>query len=332
MRKLQQTLGLSFQLIVVILFLNITLAISGVGVPHQFYGDVIVNGYPAPDNLKVTVQEANDGVYDNESTIDADFTKNGEYVVYALNNEGKLSDGDLLEFYVEGIFAANHTFSSGLSTRLDLEVTIPGFHFCGDGTCDSDEGCSSCPSDCACSSGYECKNNVCVKKDTGGGSSGGGGSSSSYIPPATQNNTSNETSKETSGKGSGENQATNLNETTVCEENWKCSEWFECFNSKQKRVCVDLNNCGTEENKPEEVRSCSVCGNKVCEEGETYETCCSDCGCPKGYECKDNKCTSTTSFSSITGRFLTSPMVLISIIGGILVIILGFLLYKKKMK
>ena len=326
MRKLQQTLGLSFQLIVVVLFVNIVFAIPGV--PHQFYGEVKINGNLAPNGVEIKVYDADDNKY-----VAGAFTKDGKYgydPIFYVPDPERSRDGHTLEFYVEDVFAVNHTFSNGLSTRLDLEVTIPGFHFCGDGICDSDEGCSSCPSDCACSSGYECKNNVCVKKHTAGGSSSGGGSSG-YIPPATQNDTLNETSNETSGKSSEENQTSNINETTVCEENWKCSEWFECFNGKQKRVCVDLNNCGTEENKPEEVRSCSVCGNKVCEEGETYETCCSDCGCPKGYECKDNKCASTTSFSSITGRFLTSPLGLISIIGGILVIILGFL-YKRKMK
>ena len=33
-----------------------------------------------------------------------------------------------------------------------------------------------------------------------------------------------------------------------------------------------------------------VCGNGVCEKGETQESCCSDCGCMEGYECKDNSC------------------------------------------
>ena len=49
MRKLQQILGLSFQLIVFVLFVNIVFAIPGV--PHQFYGEVKINRNLAPDGV-----------------------------------------------------------------------------------------------------------------------------------------------------------------------------------------------------------------------------------------------------------------------------------------
>lgn len=38
-----------------------------------------------------------------------------------------------------------------------------------------------------------------------------------------------------------------------------------------------------------------ICGNKVCEDGETQENCCKDCGCPSGFNCIENKCVKTTS-------------------------------------
>jgi archaellum component FlaF (FlaF/FlaG flagellin family) len=39
----------------------------------------------------------------------------------------------------------------------------------------------------------------------------------------------------------------------------------------------------------------TVCGNKICETGETQENCCKDCGCPSGYKCIENKCVKTSS-------------------------------------
>ncbi len=46
-------------------------------------------------------------------------------------------------------------------------------------------------------------------------------------------------------------------ESRTCEENWTCTEWSECSpDGIQTRTCVDVNECGTEENKPEEERSC----------------------------------------------------------------------------
>ena len=213
----------------------------------------------------------------------------------------------------------------------------------GDLTCSSygyNSGSLSCSSECTIITDGCYNDNGGNGGSSSSSSSSSGGGISSYTPP--------------------------------CIENWTCTDWSEeCFNGVHTRNCTDLNNCGTTIHKPSEVQKCEsvegityycgdglcseiencstckedcgscakidkevgpVCGNKVCEEDETYETCCSDCGCPKGYECKDNKCASTTSFSSITGKFLTSPIGLISIIGGILVIIFGLLLYKKKMK
>lgn len=37
----------------------------------------------------------------------------------------------------------------------------------------------------------------------------------------------------------------------ICPENWNCTGWGPCLSGSQKRVCVDLNSCGTELNKPD---------------------------------------------------------------------------------
>ena len=42
----------------------------------------------------------------------------------------------------------------------------------------------------------------------------------------------------------------------VCVENWECGNWSECINDVQRRLCVDLNECGPENNKPEEYFEC----------------------------------------------------------------------------
>ena len=47
--------------------------------------------------------------------------------------------------------------------------------------------------------------------------------------------------------------------TTVpksCTENWQCSEWDDCINNYQTRVCIDTKNCGTILNKPVERQDC----------------------------------------------------------------------------
>jgi hypothetical protein len=48
-------------------------------------------------------------------------------------------------------------------------------------------------------------------------------------------------------------------EEEPCIEDWNCTAWSECANKLQTRVCTDLEECGTEINKPIESQSCSMC-------------------------------------------------------------------------
>jgi hypothetical protein len=74
----------------------------------------------------------------------------------------------------------------------------------------------------------------------------------------------------------------------------------------------------TPEKDPDCVKS--ICGNRICEAGETQENCCKDCGCPSGYNCIENKCVK-----------ILSPIVyfiILLVISGLIVIII--LLSKRK--
>ncbi len=44
----------------------------------------------------------------------------------------------------------------------------------------------------------------------------------------------------------------------VCVEDWQCTEWSNCTDGIQTRVCEDLNDCETEENKPDESQECET--------------------------------------------------------------------------
>jgi signal peptidase len=48
------------------------------------------------------------------------------------------------------------------------------------------------------------------------------------------------------------------NTTQNCTENWNCTEWSECINGIQTRVCIDLSNCNTTFLKPNETQECNT--------------------------------------------------------------------------
>ena len=73
--------------------------------------------------------------------------------------------------------------------------------------------------------------------------SGGGGGSSSPSGSTSMNFTIVDTEDEVSVK---------------CFEHWACREWEDCDGKVERRVCVDMNSCGTFFSIPNRVRSCGV--------------------------------------------------------------------------
>ncbi len=44
----------------------------------------------------------------------------------------------------------------------------------------------------------------------------------------------------------------------ACDPDWTCGNWSDCTNSSQTRTCTDLNECLTDEGKPEEQKECNT--------------------------------------------------------------------------
>lgn len=88
----------------------------------------------------------------------------------------------------------------------------------------------------------------------------------------------------------------------VCVENWKCTDWFDCFNGEQERLCIDENECETDRQKPAEKRECISVSNPSCV--EDWE--CGEWGpCDSGLQarwCEDKQGCSTENNKPQTER------------------------------
>lgn len=126
----------------------------------------------------------------------------------------------------------NCTFTDATNTTFKItglkHTAVNQQTFCGDGSCQSGESCSSCSKDCGnCPSG-------------GGGTGGGSGGS---------------------GGGSGGGGA-----FFVCNKDWQCGDWSECLDGTQERSCnfvkvaqhVSRERCPTEEKSPETSQGCEM--------------------------------------------------------------------------
>ena len=119
---------------------------------------------------------------------------------------------------------------------------------CGDGTCDPDESCYSCSSDCGCEEGSVCDSSV------------------------SQTNNKGCVSEEDIGK-------------PVCGDG-TCDPDESCNSCEADCGCVEGETCARE--SPDSTNwGCytAICGNGVCEQGEGCDSCIYDCGCDEGTVC-----------------------------------------------
>jgi len=65
----------------------------------------------------------------------------------------------------------------------------------------------------------------------------------------------------TIGGGSNGNGGSGVGSSYVCVENWSCDEWTDCVGNEMRRLCNDLNKCGTELEKPETYKECGTKGD-----------------------------------------------------------------------
>jgi hypothetical protein len=108
---------------------------------------------------------------------------------------------------------------------------------CGDGICSDGENCSGCPKDCLkngekCCSEIARTGNCCTDYDCGKG----------YMCNITNLCQQN---------------AIKVNISIGCKEDWICTGMSNCKEDTQKRFCVDKNDCGTINEMPDLVQSCS---------------------------------------------------------------------------
>lgn len=132
--------------------------------PHQFYGDVTVNGVPA--NGASVVAKINGTEYGSTVSVDGKYGYTQPELFFVTDPNGT-NGGETIEFFVNGTkVEQTATFMNNGSTELNLSLGVAPF--CGDGACNGTETCSTCSADCgACS----------PPGDTGGSgpSPGGGG-------------------------------------------------------------------------------------------------------------------------------------------------------------
>jgi hypothetical protein len=228
---------------------------------YKEMASIISDSYPTNPRLDIG-NAGTDWSYAGEfnTTDTLAFVSKVDSIRKDCNCSGCTPHGNLCEIDLK-------TFSETLGAIRYYNLNITGCceagetcllqNFCGDGSCNGDETCSSCQQDCGQCPSPKCGNGVCDPGETCsccpsdcGGCGGGGG-------------------------GGG------------CTPSWHCSEWSACYeDGTQKRLCLDANNCGTLAGKPEEMKFClfafkssvdSGCkpGEQMCDKGSLME-CMSD--------------------------------------------------------
>lgn len=89
----------------------------------------------------------------------------------------------------------------------------------------------------------------------------------------------------------------------ICNEEWSCQNWTDCTGNEQRRLCEDLNKCGTSENKPETYQECKVESDNM-----TFVD-------------TDVKTSSVKTFSSMTGAVIGAAATPVGVTTGAFIVL-----------
>ncbi|MFH1307316.1 MAG: hypothetical protein ABIH72_00510 [archaeon] len=127
----------------VLLFLGVLLVASVVsaipGIPHQFYGQVTVNGQPANNNILKAVCEGDEYI---TLSLEGKYGYNPN-IFYVADPDGDRM-GQTITFYLGSKKVGETKFVNNELTELNIATTTT----CGDSYCLGDETCTSCSQDC----------------------------------------------------------------------------------------------------------------------------------------------------------------------------------------
>jgi len=146
---------------IAVLLCLLVLPIAFAAFPGNWWGKVYIGGEQAPDGT--TINAYIDGNLVATTNV-GDKLGSGYYELFIDGNAG-----DTIIFKIGSVEAGTDIFSDGPHPQLDLSLTEPA---CGDGICNADETCSTCPEDCG----------ACPPSGGGSPSGGGGGVSSGCTP------------------------------------------------------------------------------------------------------------------------------------------------------
>jgi hypothetical protein len=182
-----------------------------------------------------------------------------------------MSDGQTYTLY----YKCNDTYGNVNSVSITHIFSVSAALYCGDGSCNNGETCSTCSADCGgCSSG---------------GSGGGGGTRCTEnwtcsTWSACVNGLQTRTCIDGNSCGTTSLKPIVQQSCEICSENWECGEWTECSTEGlQVRACNDASDCRTSLNKPAEIQNCvkPTCFDTVQNQDELGI----DCGGPCARRC-----------------------------------------------
>ena len=251
----------------------------------------------------------------NSGEIVVNISSNGESVWFNDGAENITYIGAVSKTFSEGNYTltawANNSDGNEISSSVTFTVLLS---YCGDGTCDSDEDCSSCSVDCG-----ECEETTEEETEQEQG--------------ATTEETTEAVSEvqvPVTGEVSSSSETTQTEQTPTCTPDWQCDEWSECIDGEQTRECNDKNNCGSDEGKPALLQSCQPA--ETCFDGiRNQDEIGIDCG---------GVCEKRCGFFTIVGNTIKAPVDAIRekvfvnktraflMIGGLILLIGGIVVFE----